>query len=62
MGCNKSRCCHQVCAQSINHHIIIPAPACVAPCGGLGLGYGDFGGHGGCGGCGGYGGYGGFGY
>ena len=56
MGCNHSRCCHQVCAQSINHHIIVPAPA---PCGGLGLGYGDFGG---CGGCGGYGGYGGFGY
>ena len=58
MGCNQSRCCHQVCAQSINHHIIVPAPA---PCGGLGLGYGDFGGCGGCGGFGGYGGYGGYG-
>jgi hypothetical protein len=38
MGCNRSRC-QQVCAQSINHHVIIPAPApCAAPCGGLGFG------------------------
>jgi hypothetical protein len=56
MGCNRSRC-QQVCAQSVNHHVIIPAPA---PCGGLGfggLGYDGIGlgglGYGGCGGLGG---------
>ena len=53
--CGTRRCCNQVCSQSINHHIIVPA------CGGCG-GYGGFGAFGGgyggygCGGCG-FGGY-----
>jgi hypothetical protein len=55
MGCGHSRC-HQVCAQSINHHVIIPAPPCAAPCaapcGGLGYGLGGLGGYGGYGGLG----------
>ena len=55
-GCGNSRkCCHTVCAQSINHHIIVPVPAC----GGCGCGhhaydfggYGGYGCGGGCGGC-----------
>ena len=70
MGCGQSRCCRQVCAQSVNHHIVHTSP-CAAPCGGLGLGCGGLGygglgdcglgGYGGLGGCGlgGYGGYGG---
>lgn len=63
MGCNQGRC-SQVCTQSVNHHIIIPAASCATPC--EGYGYGGLTGGYGYGGCGGYagdlGGYGGYGY
>ncbi len=58
MGSGRSRRrCQQVCAQSVNHHVLVQQPqcnpcasqCCPSPCGG---GFGGFGGFGG-----GYGGY-----
>ena len=41
MGSSRSKLsCHQVCAQSVNHHVIMMQPAC-SPCGG---GFGGYGG------------------
>ena len=48
MGCGKSRLnCQQVCAQSVNHHVIVLQPPCNpcaspcgSPCGGSFGGYG----------------------
>ena len=65
MGSRHSRCCKNVCSQSINYHVISRAP----PCKGLGdglcglgsLGYAGLGGNGGLGYAG-LGGYGGLGY
>ena len=48
-GRSRRRSCQQVCAQSVNHHVIAPAPAqccpspCASPCGGGFGGYGGFG-------------------
>ena len=50
MGSGRSRRrCQQVCAQSVNHHVIsfAPAPCCASPCTSpCGGGFGDYGGFG----------------